>query len=115
MNAPAFAFSRSVSLLSVAATGQDAYGNDATTPTTTTIPGAVTWPRTSTEDADGTRDTVIVGLTVLVPPGVAVAATDRFLIDGVAYEVDGEPFDWSVNPFTDSRAGTQVDLKRVTG
>lgn len=114
MTEPAFPYGVEVTLIRREVLGVDQYGNDVRGPVATVVPGAVTWPRTSAEETDA-RNTVIVGMTVLLPPGVDVKPTDTFLIDGVAYEVTGQPFDWSHNPWTQSRAGVQVELERVSG
>lgn len=94
--------------------GQDQYGNDVRETVTTTIPGCVVWPRTSTEYTDA-RDTVITGITLLVPPGISVEPTDEFVVRSQVYEVQATPFDWAQNPWTNSRAGVQVELQQVTG
>lgn len=68
----------------------------------------------STEDLTGDRDVIISDLIVIMPSGVDVVATDRLEVRGRAYEVVGEPFDWT-NPFTGTRFGTVVYCNRVEG
>lgn len=114
MSIPSFPYGEDVAVARREVIGQDRYGNDVRETVTTTIPGAVVWPRTSTEYTDA-RDTVITGITVLIPPGIAVEATDQFIVRGDMYEVQALPFNWSQSPWTNSRAGVQVELRQVTG
>lgn len=114
MSTPSFPYGEDVGLSRVEVIGVDQYGNDVSDLVTTTIPGCVVWPRTSAEFTDS-RETVITGITVLIPPGIAVKATDRFVIRDELYDVSALPFDWSQNPWTNSRAGVQVELEKVTG
>lgn len=73
-------------------------------------------------DANGTggneftdaRDTVFIGLTVFLPDGAVVAATDRVRARGIDWDVIGEPQQWQ-SPFTGARPGMAVSLRRVTG
>lgn len=50
-------------------------------------------PRTSSEETDG-ADTVVVGYTLVAPPGTDLLATDRVRARGVMWEIDGEPGDY---------------------
>ena len=104
---------KTVTLLSRAATGRDSLGNDVYTDTSTNVAGCIVYPRGSQELVQG-QDLVTDGLTVLFPPGTAVKATDRAVVDGVTYEVDGEPSVWS-NPFVSIADCVQANLKVVTG
>jgi hypothetical protein len=105
-----------VTILRNTATGRDAYGNDKYTHTSVDVSGCGVWPSDAAGGNETTqgRDTVISGLTVLFPPGTAVAATDRVVARGATYEVVGEPGTY-VNGFTATQAGTQVTLRRVQG
>ena len=94
-------------------TGKDALGNDVYGDVQTPIDGCVVYPRGSTELVQG-QDLVTDGLTVLLPSGTAVTATDRAIVDGVTYEVDGQPSVWS-NPWASVADSVQVQLKVVTG
>jgi len=110
-------FTQQVTLVTRTVSGQDAYGNDVFTETSTAVDGVV-WPR----DGNGTsgneqlqgRDTVIVGLSLLLPPGTDVTAVDRVDVGGLSYEVTGEPGHF-FSPFTGSDPGVLVGLTRVTG
>lgn len=114
MSRPVFPFGEDVAIARREVVGLDPYGNDVREMVTTTIPGCVIWPRTSVEYTDA-RDTVIIGVTCLMPPDIAVEATDKFIVRGDEYDVTALPFNWSQSPFTNSRAGVQVELQRVTG
>jgi len=76
--------------------GDDGYGNptsqrDWSRATRTVISGVSFQPDTSTETADGTRDTVITGYRLITPKGrdIDLLATDRIEVDGMTLEVDG--------------------------
>jgi hypothetical protein len=108
------AFSTPVTLLSTAVTGVDEYGNDVRESTATRVDALAVWPRASDELTDA-RDTVIVGLTAVLPFGTEVRATDRVEYDGRVWEIEGEPGAWGPSPFTGSTAGVEVALRRVEG
>lgn len=91
------------------AMGQEVPGPDTEIP----VPGCAVWPRTSSERDQGQAQ-VVVGLTVFVPPGVEVRATDRMRVRGAVYQVDGEPGTYR-SPLTGTTSGTEVALSRVTG
>jgi len=111
-------FTQQVTLVTRTVSGQDAYGNDVFTETSTVVDGCVVWPR----DGNGTsgneqvqgKDMVIVGLSLLLPAGTVVTATDRIVVNGLSYEVTGEPGHFS-SPFTGLDPGVLVGLTRVTG
>jgi hypothetical protein len=63
--------------------------------TATTIAGCALQPAGSTEFTDPTRTVVTTRWTLFLPPGTDLAPGDRVDVDGVTYEVDGEPLDWS--------------------
>ena len=114
MSRPVFPYGEDVALARREVIGVDQYGNDVPETVTTTIPGCVVWPRTSVEYTDA-RDTVITGITVIFPPGTDVEAIDVVIVRGEEYEVTGQPFVWAQNPWTNSKAGVQVELRQVTG
>lgn len=93
---------------------QDPYGNDVPgTPTETDVPGCAVAPRSSSEDLQA-RDQVIIGLSVWLPTGTDVQATDQMRVRGVLYDIDGEPGSYS-SPFTGSGGPVQVALTRIEG
>jgi hypothetical protein len=114
------AFRTPVVLLSTAVTGQDEYGNDVRESTRTPVGALAVWPRSAIGGSSSTeqtqaRDTVIVGLTAVLPYGTAVHATDRLEYGGLVWEIEGEPGVWGPSPFTGDVAGVEVALRRVTG
>lgn len=114
MNSPSFRYGRPVTIITQAVIGQDDYGNDVPGPVVRIIPGCSWWP-TQGEEITEDRDLIVTGLTVLAPPGTVIAGTDRVVVDGKDYEVQGDPLVWTLNPFTGSSAGVQLTLRRVTG
>lgn len=113
------AYGETVTLRRTATSGVDEYGNDVIVSEQTVVRNVAVWPRTSSGTTGGgetlgDRDTVIVGLTLLVPPGVLVTATDQVDVRGKTYDVDGEPGVWR-SYLTGYRAGTEVALRRVEG
>lgn len=117
MSQPAFGYAGDAVYVSEELIGVDQYGNDVRQDVSTTISGCVWWPTVSTEPDVTTQDTVTTGVTLLLPPhvGAAPASTDTFVLDGLEYAVVGDSFPWLKSPFTSSRAGTEVQLRRVTG
>jgi head-tail adaptor len=107
-------FTTPVVLLSTAVTGQDEYGNDVREATETPVDALAVWPRSSDEQTQG-RETVIVGLTAVLPYGTVVRATDRVRFDDRVWEIQGEPGVWGPSPFTGNVAGVEVALSRVEG
>lgn len=94
--------------------GTDGYGNDVRgADVETDVAGCVVAPRASTENVEA-RDQIVEGLTVWLPAGTDVRATDKIRRGGVLYEIDGAPGAWR-SPFTSLAAPTQVSLTRVTG
>lgn len=78
------------------------------------LDGAFVAPRTSDAlDHDG-RSGVIVGLTLYLPYGTDLVYTDQVEVDGVVYEIKGEPGSWS-HPRTGWEAGMEVALERGEG
>lgn len=95
--------------------GVDEYGDPvAGTEDRTTLEGAFTAPRETTEIVNRGRAGVIVGLTLFAPYDTDLLYTDRIEVDGVSYDIDGEPGKWR-NPFTDWEAGIQAALVRSAG
>lgn len=79
----------------------------------TDFPKCAVAPRTSEEPLEGRRVQVMDGLSVYGPKNMDVTSRDRIRIDGVLYEVDGEPAHWE-SPFT-GRGLTTVDVVRWEG
>ena len=90
----------------------DPLGDSTTTTVETPWGPCAIAPRTASENADPTRPAVIIGKTVYGPT-VTLDADDQILIDGIAYEVDGEAGDWR-SPFTGWAPGMEVPVKRAS-
>lgn len=96
------------------APGPDVYGNDVPgSPVETEVPGCAVAPAGTSEDAQG-RDQVSTGLSVWLPHGTDISATDRVRVRGQLYEVSGTPETWQ-SPFTGSVSPVQISLSRVVG
>lgn len=80
----------------------------------TVVPGCVVWPQLDGNEQTFQRDTVPTGYSVLLPPGTAIAATDRVRLYGQVWDVTGEPAVWS-SPLTGTQPGVQVVLRRTRG
>jgi hypothetical protein len=95
--------------------GVDEYGDPVSgTEDRTTLTGAFVAPREASEITNRGRAGVIVGLTLFAPHDTDLVFTDRIEVDGVPYDIEGEPGRWR-NPFTDWEAGLQVALRRTSG
>lgn len=95
--------------------GQDALGNDTFTTTAATVAGVFA-PGGSSEQVQG-QDVVITQPTVYLLTGTDVSAVDSLTVNGLAYEVDGQPEDWPPSPFSGWQPdySVVVRLRRVTG
>lgn len=88
----------------------------------TDVPGCSVYPNTVTETVSrktGTelingQDTVVFGLTVLMPPDTDIQATDQVSVDDVLYEVNGQPSVWK-SPATGRFSCVEVQLKAGKG
>jgi hypothetical protein len=107
-----FSYGTPVTLISRTVTGQDSYGNDVYSETSTTVTAAFS-PGTSIELVQG-QDLVTVQPTLYLPPDVQPQAVDAVLVGGERFEVDGSTEVWQ-SPFTGWHPGNVVKLKRVTG
>lgn len=92
---------------------RDAHGNKTWTWTEAAVSGCIVWPTGSTEQIQG-QDQTSEQLTVLAPYGTDVTAYERARARGLLYEVNGVPSPWS-SPFTQTRAGVEMRLTRITG
>ena len=92
---------------------EDAHGNPVdswATPVDVKVYGY--GPRYDSTEPGGTQ--VIVGLRVFAPKSVQASARDRFVVDGLTYDVDGEIGDWTNGPFS-FKPGVEINLRRVEG
>lgn len=108
-----FPFPESATIVSRTVTGQDGDGNDVYTDVSTATTGAFA-PEGSTELIQG-QDTVIANPKFYLSLGAPVpAATDRLVVRGLTYEIDGPP-QFFHNPFTAYEPGAVLSLQRVDG
>lgn len=75
--------------------------------------GCVVAPRTPTEVLERGRNGVIDGLTLYGPHTLQVEAADLVEIDGVMWEVEGQPGRWATPAGVG--AGVEVPLRRALG
>jgi hypothetical protein len=101
--------------------GYDEYGDPVESTTTTSeIEGAFVAPRLDTslggtgEVMSRGRAGVIVGLTLYAPYGVDLTRDDQIDVDGVRYDIEGEPGAWK-NGLTGWAAGIEAALRRAEG
>ncbi len=108
-----------VTIVRPGAPAEDEYGNDLPgVPVEIALPGCAIAP------ADGTgaganeivdaRDTVLFALTLYAPYGTDLRPTDRVRVDGVLYDVHGQPGGFR-SPFTGSTGPVVAVLSAVTG
>lgn len=104
-------FTEQVTIRTREVTGTDEYGSDVYGWSETTSPA---WwePRTSGEQTDA-REQVTSGYWLYLPPGTPLTAASQVVLDGVAYEVDGEPGRQPGGFVVDGYV--RAALKRVTG
>lgn len=110
---PSFPYGQTVTLIRRTVSGRDELGNDVYSESPEPIPQAVVAPAGSTEFTQFT-DQVTASLTVFLPYGTEVSATDAVEIAGQRYEIQGEPSAWR-SPFSGSTSPIQLQLTRVTG
>lgn len=70
-------------------------------------------PLASSEPEPG-RMEVVSGISLLAPAGASVDSRDRFVVDGVEYDVAGDLADYSRGPFGFA-AGLVINLTRTEG
>lgn len=97
---------------------KDRNGDPTAPPTSTVLANCPVWPRDSNgsvgNETTFAQDTVIVGYTVLLPPGTDVLATDQVSWRAQVYEIEGEPGIYR-SPLTGTTPGITVAIRRVTG
>jgi hypothetical protein len=91
---------------------RDAFGDLTGTDTELGIAGCSVQPASATEStSDG--ELLVTGLTVFLPAGSDLLATDRMRWQGSVYEVDGQPAAW--HDLTGTASHVQAQLKLVQG
>lgn len=95
---------------------KDAHGNTgATFSDPEPLPAHFVAPGSMTEPAQTNRDLSLVAYTIGVQPGTLVTERDRVLVDGIEYEIDGRPADWTRGPWSDTRGGIIIELRKAEG
>lgn len=108
-----------VTILRPGPSTEDAYGNDTpSTPTEIPIHGCALEPQDGTgagaNEIVDARDTVLAGLKLYAPYGTDIRPTDRVRVNGVVYDVNGQPGGFR-SPFTGSTGPVVAALIVVTG
>lgn len=78
------------------------------------VDGCAIWPTTGKETITGGEDTVVFGLTILAPTDCDVLSSDRILVRGITYDVNGEPA-LHRSPLTGKSSGIEIQLTAATG
>lgn len=78
------------------------------------VAGCAVAPRSSEEPTEVGRQAVITGLQVYLPPGTEIAPSDRLVVRGETFEVEGDAGEWR-NPYSDVWRGVEVACSRVEG
>ena len=109
-----FPYGETVTVRTMTVTGRDGDGNDVRTPSDTALKNIPIWdPRFGNSELVQGQNLVTSDMALWLPFGTVITPTDRVIVRGDVYEVDGNPAVF-VNPFTGT-SGVQVNLKRVTG
>ena len=90
--------------------GTDSYGEPIIVTTEIELEAKVA-ARTGSKTVGAAEITVTSGLTVYLPPATDIQIADIFVVRGVRYVLDGEPFDWR-NGLGQWTPGTVIDLQR---
>lgn len=109
-----FPFGETATIQSRVAGAPDRYGEPTWTWTSTTVEGCGFDPGISTETPQTFRMAVSTQPTLYAPPGTTVAVSDRVVVRGDTYDVDGHPWDGK-SPFTGWEPGVVVKLTRSEG
>jgi hypothetical protein len=122
------AFGSVVTILRPSSTEPDHFGTITATISRIDVKGCGIAPRYSSDVNELGHSGVIIGLTLLAPPGTVIRSTDTIELYGggtvsnapvtpntaVVYGVEGEPGTW-VNPLTGTAHGVEVALKLAVG
>lgn len=110
-----FPFGKTITVLRDSPGGLDKHNDPvASTTASATIAHCGVAPRYSSEPNTLARNGVIIGFTIFAPSGSDIIYTDRIKIDGLVYDIEGEPANWS-SPFTGTEFGMEFAVKRAIG
>lgn len=93
--------------------GQDEYNNNTYAFTEETI-GPCSVQQTTSREAVNFTDQVSTSVLVFVPYGTNVGFLDAMIIDGVEYEITGDPDKW-ISPFSGHTAPVRISGQLVKG
>lgn len=110
---PALPNGRMVTLRRRTVSGTDEYGNDTYTSTYVQAGPCSIQQTTSRENITNT-DQVTTGIIVFLPWGTDVSFVDAMIVDGIEYEITGDPDHW-VSPFSGHTAPIRVSGLMVKG
>lgn len=72
-------------------------------------------PGPSQESIAAGRNPTEIAWTIYAPAGTTANSADLFVVDGLEYEVDGMPRDYTRGPWPNPVAGVTIELKRQGG
>jgi hypothetical protein len=110
---PALANGQYVTLRHRVVAGQDEYNNDTYAFTEVQVGPCSVQPTSSRESINFT-DQVTTGVLVFMPHGTNLSFLDAIIVDGIEYEVIGDPESW-VSPFSGHTAPVRVSGQLVKG
>ncbi len=100
----------SITRVRLSSSSTDSYGQPVFVETESSV-NAIVSARISGTNFDPDQIVVTDGLTLYLPSGYDVQETDKFVVRGKRYELDGEPFDWR-DGLGSWAPGTVVDVVR---
>lgn len=106
MSYPVLANGRMVTLRHRRVSGQDAYNNDTYSYTEEQV-GPCSIQQTNSRETTTFADQVLTGIIVFLPWGTDVSYIDAMIVDGVEYEITGDPDLW-MSPFSGHTAPIRV-------
>jgi hypothetical protein len=93
--------------------GQDEYGNDTLSFTEVQV-GPCSVQQTTSRESINFTDQVATNVLVFMPYGTDVGYLDAMIINGVEYEITGDPDQW-VSPFSGHTAPVRVSGQMLKG
>lgn len=106
---------QTVQVESYNSSAQDSHGNDIDAWSPPGTPQAIYgWGPSGSQEVNGWRSVVTSDATILAPPDFQCSPKDRIVLDGVVYEVQGDPQYFGRGPF-DFNPGVVVNLRHIAG
>lgn len=110
---PALPSGQYVTLRHRVVAGQDEYGNDTLSFTEVQV-GPCSVQQASSQEAVSFTDQATKNVLVFMPYGTNVSYLDAMIINGIEYEIIGQPDSWS-SPFSGHTAPVRVSGQLVEG